>query len=629
MKPTEPKDSYYLGKEERVDTAYFHFLAGFSMTLDNLAKAMNVSKTTLKNSLPFVRNMIATYFLNLDYIAKTGLIVTGEEREIRKALLDFLYLNCEMTAAVDGEVSISFNHLNPCLCGFVREVVTPCAIAHGVHILSSLNKNLSIKNDEIYFIGLLKLIILFWRSKNGNFLPKNVAPRVNKNALASSEELTAIVSRRFECSLSPRELDDFIVILKKDFLINDAEFDEVRLIGIQILIQRTIYGILTESLSDDLIIDKRFNPEIEYAQEMLFAHMYKAIERLRTNIRISNPYLANIKTKHSDLFALTSQGLLKLEALLGKRFSEGEIGYVTLLIENLISAVRRSMHKVKNIVIVCGAGAGISEIVRQKISRIFDVNIKNVIPHHKLKEILKDRSIDLIVSTIDLHPSEHTSHDAIAYVSPLITAADVEILANLGMKEKTFELLPDFAKLMSIIEANCDILDKNKLETELRGLSGYTKDAPNKYEALLGLINKNAIALNQNAATWQDAITLTGGLLYKNGNIDYSYIDAMIENVEKLGPYIILGKNIALPHAENIGNVHKSGFSLITLATPVFFENNSAADIIICFCAKEKSDVSEALVAMIELIDYYDIFKSRSIKTSQDVMDYIKNLANS
>ena len=63
------------------------------------------------------------------------------------------------------------------------------------------------------------------------------------------------------------------------------------------------------------------------------------------------------------------------------------------------------------------------------------------------------------------------------------------------------------------------------------------------------LIENHSIALNQTAASWQEAIKIGTDLLVKAGTIEPRYYDHIIGNIEKMGPYIILAPGLAMPHA--------------------------------------------------------------------------------
>ncbi|VEI48224.1 PTS system enzyme II-A permease [Actinobacillus equuli] len=63
------------------------------------------------------------------------------------------------------------------------------------------------------------------------------------------------------------------------------------------------------------------------------------------------------------------------------------------------------------------------------------------------------------------------------------------------------------------------------------------------------LIENNSILLNQSAADWKAAIKLGTDVLEKSGAIEPRYYTSIIENIEKMGPYIILAPGLAMPHS--------------------------------------------------------------------------------
>jgi len=597
------KAEYYLSKQEREEVIYFHFIAGIGKTLDDLSTALDISKTTLKSSLPFVRNMIHSYGLKLENVTKTGLQLTGDERVIRKALLDFLYLNCKMSVSKNGSIEVNLNHLNPYLQDFVGRVIYPDVIEKAVAVLKSLNDNIDIafENDEVYFIALLILAILYYRTEANNLLPPAVLPAVNEKAAALSKKVAPTVGAAFGLNLNSRELDDFLIILNKGYLSDWLEFNEVQLIGIQIVIHRIISGILSESLSSTVNLSKILNPDLENAFEMLYTHIYKAVARIRSDIRIQNPFLEDVRTNFPELFNLTAGKLIPLEELTGKAFNPDEVAYITLLSENLISHLLRDGERlaVKQIIIICGAGFGTGQIIKNKIEKIFDVQVKSIIPFRQLESAIDDYEVDFFVSTVPIQ----YKNESIIEVSPLITIADIEKLKAAGIKENTFDL----DRLLDIIESSCFVHDRNALVAGLKKMLNIKEVKARKHNILLNYLSEKLVALRQEAATWQEAVRFAGNLLLKNGNIKESYIEAMIKNVDLFGPYITIGRGIALPHAKNEDNVLAPGFSIVTLKEPVVFDNDEKVNVIICFCAKSKDGYEEALLALTELIEYRNL----------------------
>lgn len=60
-------------------------------------------------------------------------------------------------------------------------------------------------------------------------------------------------------------------------------------------------------------------------------------------------------------------------------------------------------------------------------------------------------------------------------------------------------------------------------------------------------------------------------ICWKQKKIENSYIDAMIETVHKIGPYIVLGNHVALAHARPECGVNQLSVHFTTLNPPVPF----------------------------------------------------------
>lgn len=107
----------------------------------------------------------------------------------------------------------------------------------------------------------------------------------------------------------------------------------------------------------------------------------------------------------------------------------------------------------------------------------------------------------------------------------------------------------------------------------------------NNKNPLSKMISSSTIALNIEAKDWKEAVRISGELLVKNGSVEERYIDAMIETVKTLGPYIVIAPGVALPHARPEDGVIKPCMSLVTLKNPMNFgnKNNDPVKLVVSF----------------------------------------------
>ena len=68
---------------------------------------------------------------------------------------------------------------------------------------------------------------------------------------------------------------------------------------------------------------------------------------------------------------------------------------------------------------------------------------------------------------------------------------------------------------------------------------------------------------------WEDAIRLAAKPLLANDDVSNNYVDAMINSVNKNGPYINIGSKIALAHARPEMGVKNLSMSVLKLDKPI------------------------------------------------------------
>ena len=118
------------------------------------------------------------------------------------------------------------------------------------------------------------------------------------------------------------------------------------------------------------------------------------------------------------------------------------------------------------------------------------------------------------------------------------------------------------------------------------------------------LLPRERIKLDVRVDTWQDAIREAGKLLLSSHSITPEYIDAMICTAEELGPYIVIAKGIAMPHASPESGAIKTALSLVRLSTPIEFGNpdNDPVQLVFGLVATDGKIHINAMRTLAELI---------------------------
>lgn len=98
---------------------------------------------------------------------------------------------------------------------------------------------------------------------------------------------------------------------------------------------------------------------------------------------------------------------------------------------------------------------------------------------------------------------------------------------------------------------------------------------------------ENNINVVDEVSCWQEAIKVAAIPLKENGFIKEEYISAMVENVVKNGPYIVIMPGIAIPHSRPEHGVLKTGVSLLKLSKSVKFPEDRDVELIIVLAAND------------------------------------------
>ena len=141
------------------------------------------------------------------------------------------------------------------------------------------------------------------------------------------------------------------------------------------------------------------------------------------------------------------------------------------------------------------------------------------------------------------------------------------------------------------------------------------------------VIFKKNIRVAVEVESWQCAIEAAGSILVQNNDIKEEYVEAMIEAVNKLGPYIVLSPGFALAHAEPSEYVLNNSMSLITLKNPVSFGSvNDPVNVVLCLaCTDNTSHIETLKTVASKLIIDGTIERMAKCSTDVELYELINN----
>ncbi|MCW2476920.1 MULTISPECIES: PTS ascorbate transporter subunit IIA [unclassified Symbiopectobacterium] len=141
------------------------------------------------------------------------------------------------------------------------------------------------------------------------------------------------------------------------------------------------------------------------------------------------------------------------------------------------------------------------------------------------------------------------------------------------------------------------------------------------------LLENRSIRLQAEATTWQEAVKIGVDLLVAADVVEPRYYQAILDGVERFGPYFVIAPGLAMPHGRPEEGVKKTGFALVTLKTPLPFnhEDNDPVDLLITLAAEDATAHQE--VGIMQIVNLFEdeanFDRLRACRTEQDVLDLI------
>ncbi|MCT6901962.1 MAG: PTS sugar transporter subunit IIA, partial [Lactobacillus sp.] len=298
-------------------------------------------------------------------------------------------------------------------------------------------------------------------------------------------------------------------------------------------------------------------------------HIRPMINRLYNKISLNNALLPEIKRVYLKLFKVIEHTSDKLTKELGlPPISADESGFITIYFARYLEQNRQYIRAL----VVCTTGVATAQLIKVKIQSYFNniIVVADAASSNVQQQIHKYAPIELIISTI---PLNNTFEITVVVVGALLTNQD-----------------------------------KKRIEDSIK--RNYHFQGSEK--RLSEVTNESLIRLNIEAVNWKDAIRKSANPLVKNGYATENYVNGMIKTTEESGPYIVISKGVALPHARPELGAKKIGITVTTLKTPINFGNksNDPVQFIFALCAVDNKSHLKAMSELVNFISDQNFLKS-------------------
>ena len=141
---------------------------------------------------------------------------------------------------------------------------------------------------------------------------------------------------------------------------------------------------------------------------------------------------------------------------------------------------------------------------------------------------------------------------------------------------------------------------------------------------MLSKILKDNIGIEKEALTWKESIRTASVPLIKNGKIEQKYVEAMINDIERMGFYVVITDKVAMLHSRPENGVNETSLSLLKLDKIVKYGEYDV-NLIFILAAENKDKHIEILKELSEFLDEDDeIEKIINAKTIEEIEKIFK-----
>lgn len=589
--------TYYLSKKERSTILAMILLnARGYVTVDQLKEKIGVSRNTLLQDFQELKGWFKENGMTLDSQVRRGYIVDAPEIEIRNEILKLLEVNGDDNYYKNGyNLSVFWNLL-------LKEADTLGTYERIKNcILEEEEASQTFFADFSFFEAATELTIITNRMIRRQFLPGYYTNEWNYLKEGSkynfSKNLFKKISKLYDIDIREVEILYYTECLNgKSYLKNDIPKNNG--LELKVMIAETIYEIST-CFGIDFYLDFSL-------YDLLVAHMKSAVHRLKNDEVLVNPLKDTLKKDYPKIFENVRQHLGPLEEYIGEKFSEDEMSFMVLYFASVLEKERAETEKNKKIkvALVCATGRGTAQFMLAKLQMLDDmIEVVSISSFHNMREI-ETNGTQMIISTI---PLDNVNLPCVEVRSPMLEKEDL-----LDIQRKVLDIREGSDQ--TIKEEVSDV--NNLSDANIQG-------------AFYDLLSEERIQVDYLAEDWEDAVRAVGKLLLDTGAVEARYVDEMVMNIKKNGPYIVVCPETALPHADAEQGVIEEAASILRLKEPIDFHSgtNDPVRYVIGMSIQSAKSINGAIYDLMMIFGNENIRKKLNcVSNAKALLQTIKNL---
>ena len=327
-----------------------HYLAEYLLgddryvKLDDLSALLFISKKTLTSNLKEVEELLAEYQLKLKRKPNYGICVEGSEFSRRLCIASEKHMSYQMTASMEPEEAM----ISACIRkALQKEKIRLSGVAYRDLLL----------HVEIAILRMLGENYIDSCPGEGETLPFSDTLRAAGQILEGMREHFPIRVTDEEILCLAIHLQGKRTVSEESGLPDDREDEEVG----------NLVDMMLGSVQDAFQFDFRENRELRTALEQ---HLKPLIVRLKSDMRLENRLLKEIREQHALAYTMATTACVILNHRYHKIVKEDEIGYIALIFALALEKLQDQVQK-KNVLVVCDLGKGSAELLLYRYQKEF------------------------------------------------------------------------------------------------------------------------------------------------------------------------------------------------------------------------------------------------------------------
>lgn len=573
--------SYKMSREERQIYIIAELLMSQDyITMQNLAKKLNVSRNTILNDFETVKDYCLAFNVNVLMKSSKGIKIECDQKD-RNNLLMQIFHDLE-----DDYMEKSFFHQ---LIQRKLGMKIPLEMIKE-DLREYMEQQHMLVSDRVFSYVSIYLFVILNRKINKK---RRTVEKLTGDT--ASDNLLNWFADKYEVRINKNDVKDFGRYMKQhDFNISSEqkEINDVELYGIIVYFLQMVGEDIECSLQSDTVLIESL---LEHIRTLKNWEDYDFEMPLSDELPIPKEILEKTIEKNSII----------LERYLGYPLTKEMKESIMI---HICAAFVRNLEYLNllEVLIVCPGSMATGKYLEAQVKNYFDFRVAAVIPSRDVEEFLKSNKIDFVISTVNVRSESVPC----VKVQAQLTMNDINAIQNiaflLGRKENKSEnesryVEQNFLDVMKTFLEKLDASKRDEFFDEVYSLM-ETKIQSTGKSILAQMLDPSKIMIKQEKITWEQGILQAADILEKKGCVGSDYGKKAVENVKEYGDYIIISKGIALAHAgKKEAHVYKDGLSLVMCPEGIEFAEGNIVYLVFCFAVAEEKDYLKLFQEIIAL----------------------------